>query len=185
VKAKVAETPYEYRWSSLYYIMRNDKRIKWFDHKISLSLIGSKEDLVGLLDNEDIPSGVEVVYNQFIGDKKWADALIDKNRLNEEISGSSLMEKGYITAEEIMWAVTQKYKIAQEALLRGEHKLAAMIAMYIMNVHTPMKLEELGELFRLKKFTVAQRLWRFKKRDLATSRIQKIIKSLEKQLLKR
>lgn len=183
VKAKIVDNPYEYQWSSLYYIMRKDRSIKWFNPEVSLSLIGSREDLIHLIDSEDIPIGVEVVYNQFIGDKEWAESLIDENRLNEEISGSSLMERGYVSKEEIIQIITDKCNITNDELLWGKDKVATTITMYLMNIHTPMKHKEIGELFSIKKFTVAQRLWRFKKRDLTKPHIQRLLKLLEKQLL--
>lgn len=184
VKARLVKHPNEYKWSSLWYIMRRDRSIRWFDPKLSLSLIGGRRGLVELLVDQEIPTAMEPVYNQFYGDRRWADDLIEKSRLSEEIRGHGLMESGYIKQQEVIKAVALQYGITADELLRGVVPDAMMVLMYLLNVHTPLRLVEIGQLFRLKKFTVAQRLWRFKKYGLSNTRTKKIIKTLEKKLLR-
>lgn len=184
VKARLVKHPDAYKWSSLWYIMRRYKSIRWFDPKVSLSLIGGRRGLVELLADQEILPAMEPVYNQFYGDRKWADDLIEKSKLSEEIRGHGLMERGYIKQQEVIKAVALQYGITADELLRGVVSDAMMVLMYLLNIHTPLRLVEIGQLFRLKKFTVAQRLWRFKKHGLPNTRTKKIIKRLEKKLLR-
>jgi REP element-mobilizing transposase RayT len=184
VKARLVKHPDAYKWSSLWYIMRRYKSIRWFDPKVSLSLIGGRRGLVELLADQAILPAMEPVYNQFYGDRKWADDLIEKSKLSEEIRGHGLMARGYIKQQEVIKAVALQYGITADELLRGVVPDAMMVLMYLLNVHTPLRLVEIGQLFRLKKFTVAQRLWRFKKHGLSNTHTKKIIGTLEKKLLR-
>ena len=184
VKARLVKHPDAYKWSSLWYIMRRYKSIQWFDPKVSLSLIGGRRELVELLADQAILPAMEPVYNQFYGDRKWADDLIEKSKLSEEIRGHGLMARGYIKQQEVIKAVALQYGITADELLRGVVPDAMMVLMYLLNVHTPLRLVEIGQLFRLKKFTVAQRLWRFKKHGLSNTHTKKIIGTLEKKLLR-
>jgi len=183
VKARMVKRPDEYRWSSLWYIMHRDKSIRWFDSKVSLSLIGGRRGLVELLADQDIPTAMEPVYNQFYGDRQWADDLIDKSNLSEEIRGHGLMKKGYVTVAEILKAVAKHYRLSKEAVIGGHTKNVTMVAMYLVNVHTPRSLSEIGKLFKVEKFAVAQRLCRFKRGHLRQRRSQRTVRALEKQLL--
>ncbi|MGB3478055.1 MAG: transposase [bacterium] len=183
VKARLVKHPDEYKWSSLWYIMRRDKSIRWFDLKVSLSLIGGRRALVELLADRGIPASMEPVYNQFYGDRKWAEDMIDKNKLSEEIRGHGLMEKGYITVGEILKAVAKYYGLSEKAVIGGNTKDATMVAIYLVNVHTPRSLSEIGKLFKVEKFAVAQRLYRYKQGQLKQRRFQKAVRALEKKLL--
>ncbi len=58
-------------------------------------------------------------------------------------------------------------------------------AMYLISVHTPRKQVEIGDLFKMKKFAVAQRLHRFKQGQLREKKIQKVVRSLARNLLGR
>ncbi len=184
VKAKLVKHPDEYKWSSLWYIMRRYKSIQWFDPKVSLSLVGGRRGLVELLADPAILPVMEPVYNQFYGDRQWADDLIEKTKLSEEIRGHGLMARGYIKQQEVIKAVALQYGITADELLRGVAPDAMMGLMDLLNVHTPLRLVEIGQLFSLKKFTVAQRLWRFKKHGLSNTRTKKIIGTLQKKLLR-
>lgn len=64
-KARLVKHPGEYKYSSLWYIMRRDKSIRWFDPKASLFLIGGRRALAELLADRDIPASMKPVYNQF------------------------------------------------------------------------------------------------------------------------
>jgi len=123
------------------------------------------------------------VYNQFYGNRQWADDLIDKSKLSEEIRGHGLMEKGYITVGEILKAVAKHYRLSEEAVIGGHAKDATMVAIYLVDVHTPRSLSEIGKLFKVEKFAVAQRLYRFKQGQLKQRRYQRTVRALEKQLL--
>jgi len=183
VKARLVKRPDDYKWSSLWYIMRRDKSIRWFDPKVSLALVGGRRGLVELLADRDIPASMEPVYNQFYGDRQWADDLIDKSKLSEEIRGHDLMEKGYITVGEILKAVAKHYCLSEEVVIGGHAKDATMVAIYLVNVHTPRSLSEIGKLFKVAKFAVAQRLCRFKQGQLKQRKFRKAMRALEKQLL--
>ena len=183
VKARLVKRPDEYKWSSLWYIMRRYKSIQWFDPKVSLALIGGRQALAELLVDRDIPASMEPVYSQFYGDRQWADDLIDKSKLTEEIRGHGLMEKVYITVDEILKVVAKHYRLSEEVVIGGHAKDATMVAMYLVNVHTPRSLSEIGKLFKVEKFAVAQRLCRFKQGQLKQRRSQRTVRALEKQLL--
>jgi len=183
VKARLVKRPDEYKWSSLWYIMHRDKSIQWFDPKVSLALVDGRRALAELLADRGIPASMEPVYNQFYGDRKWADDLIEKSKLSEEIRGHGLMEKGYITVDEILKAVARHYRLSKEAVIGGHAKDATMVAIYLVNVHTPRSLSEIGKLFKLEKFAVAQRLCWFKQGQLKQRRSQRAVRALEKQLL--
>jgi REP element-mobilizing transposase RayT len=183
VKARLVKRPDEYKWSSLWYIMHRDKSIQWFDSKVSLSLIGGRRSLVELLVDRDIPASIEPVYNQFYGERQWAEDLIDKNKLSEEIRGHGLMKKGYIAFGEILKAVAKRYRLSKEAVTDGYTKEATMVALYLVNVHTPLTLSETGKLFKVAKFAVAQRLGRFKRSQLKQQKYKRVVRTLEKQLL--
>ncbi len=185
VKVGLVKRPGEYKYSSLWYIMRRDKSIRWFDPKVSLSLIGGRRALVELLADRGIPASMEPVYNQFYGDRKWAEDMIDKNKLSEEIRGHRLMKKGYITVDEILKAVARHYRLSKEAVIGGHAKDATMVAIYLVNVHTPLTLSEIGILFKVAKFAVAQRLCRFKRNQLKQRKYQGVVRTLEKQLLRK
>jgi chromosomal replication initiation ATPase DnaA len=58
-----------------------------------------------------------------------------------------------------------------------------MVAIYLVNVHTPRSLGEIGKLFKAKKFALAQRLCRFKRSQLKQRKYQRVVRTLEKQLL--
>ena len=185
VKVGLVKRPEDYRWSSLWYMMHRDRSIRWFDPVVSLSLIGTRRDLKALLADDRIPAEVSPVYNQFYGEREWADGLIEKGRLTEEIRGHGLMAKGYITVAEILRAVAWYYRVPAEDVVGGHAKEAAIVAMYLINVHTPRRLKEIGKIFKVKKFAVAQRLNRFKKGQLNQRKYQRAVRSLKKQLLKR
>jgi hypothetical protein len=163
--------------------MRRDKSIRWFDPKVSLSLIGGRRALAEMLADRGIPASMKPVYNQFYGDRKWADDLIDKSKLSEEIRGHGLMEKGYIAVDEILRAVAGYYRLSEKAVIGGYTKDATMVAIYLVNVHTPRSLSKIGKLFKAKKFALAQRLRRFKRGQLKQRRFRKAVCALEKQLL--
>ncbi len=183
VKAHLVKRPDEYKWSSLWYIMRRYKSIRWFDPKVSLALVGGRRALAELLVDRDIPASMEPVYNQFYGNRQWADDLIDKSKLTEEIRGHGLMEKGYIPVDEILKVVAKHYRLSEEVVIGGHAKDATMLAIYLVNVHTPMSLSEIAKLFKVKKYAVAQRLCRFKQGQLKQRKYQRTVRALEKQLL--
>jgi len=185
VKVGLVKRPEDCRWSSLWYIMHRDRSIRWFDPAVSLSLIGSLRDLKELLADDRVPAEVSPVYNQFYGEREWADTLIDKGRLTEEIRGHGLMAKGYITVAEILRAVAGYYRVPTEDVVGGHVKDAAIVAMYLINVHTPRRLKEIAKLFKVKKFAVAQRLNRFKKNQLKQRKYRSAIHLLKKQLQKK
>lgn len=183
VKARLVKSPYEYKWSSLWYMKHRYRSIGWFDPGVSLSLIGGRNALYELLEDRHVSSEVEPVYNQFYGEREWAAGLIDQSRLSEEICGYGLMVRGYITVDEIIKAVAGYYRVSEDDVVSERTEDAALVAMYLMNVHTPIKLSEIGELFGVKKYAVAQRLNRFKKGQLKQKKYQRTVRLLEKQLL--
>jgi putative transposase len=183
VKARLVKRPDDYKWSSLWYIKRGYRSIRWFDPGVSLSLIGGRGALYELLEDRDVPAEVESVYNHFYGNREWADGLIDRSRLSEEIRDHGLMERGYITVDEILRAVAKHYRVSEDDVVTDQTEDAALVAMYIMNVHTPRRLSEIGEIFGVKKYALAQRLNRFKKGQLKQRKYQRTVRSLEKQLL--
>lgn len=183
VAAGLVKSPYDYQWSSLWYIKHRYQNIRWFDPRISLSLLGGARALYELLADRNVPAGVTPVYNQFYGDREWAEGLIDRSRLTAEIRGHGLMERGYITADEILRAVAVHYRVSEGDVVSERIREAAMVAMYLMNVHTPRRLSEIGEIFGVKKYAVAQRLNRYKKGQLKQKKHQRTVRLLEKQLL--
>jgi REP element-mobilizing transposase RayT len=183
VKVKLAKRPEDYWWSSLWYLVRRDRSIRWFDHKVSLSLLGGRRSLLELLTDQMISEDVPVVYQQFYGDREWAEGLIDKSRLTDEIKGHGLIERGYVTEDEILQVVAKYYNVSKDDLISGVSKDAVIVAMYLMNVHTPRTHSDIGKIFRVKRYAVAQRLNRFKKGLLQRRNYQKVIQSLRKQLL--
>jgi putative transposase len=183
MKARLVKSLYDYKWSSLWYIKHRYQSIRWFDPRVSLSLLGGRSALYELLEDRNVPAEVEPVYNQFYGDRAWADGLIDRSRLSEEIRGHGLMGRGYITVDEILRAVAQHYRVSEEDVVSDQTEDAALVAMYLMNVHTPRRLSEIGKIFGVKKYAVAQRLNRFKKGQLKQKKYQRTVRLLEKQLL--
>lgn len=182
VKAGVVGNPYDYRWSSLYYLLHKNqqKKLKWYNNEIPLSLVGGLSGLRDLLetDTEEPPT----IYKQFVGDRDWADRLLKGRRINEEISGGVLMKKGYISPGEIIGEIAKHYRISRRLVLEGRHREATSLALYLIAQHTPLKLTAIGKMFGLQLYAVAQRLRRFKANELRDKRIQHLLTSLEKKL---
>lgn len=181
VKAGISKTPYEYRWSSLYYIVNYDANdeIKWFDQSISLSLLGGIEGLSNLLAKE--PEELQVIFKTFIGDKSWAKQMLSVKELNKEISGSAEMMGSELTAERILGFVSQHYGVDKNEIIRGKDNYVTLVAMYAIWKMTYLNAFEAGEIFGLKKYAYSQRLCRFRKRLLnEKSTEEEVNKLLEK-----
>jgi len=183
VKAGVVRSIYDYRWSSLYYILHKNqqKKLKWYNNEVPLSLLGGLSGLRDLLaeDIEELPT----VYNQFVGERDWADRLLKGRRISEEISGGFLMKKGYISPGEIIGEIAKHYRISRRLILEGRHREATLLAIYLIAQHTPLNLTAIGKMFGLQMYAVAQRLRRFRAKELGDKRIQHLLTSLEKKLL--
>ncbi len=184
VKAGVVKHPRDYRWSSLYYFLHKNlqKEIKWYNSGIPLSLLGGIGSLLELLEGEEYK--MPLLYKQFIGDRQWADNLIKKRKLNEEISGGSLMRRGSISPDDILHKLAKQYRVTEELILKGDERDATAVAMHLITRHTPLLSEEVGKMFGLKKYALAQRLHRFRKDKLKEKQMKRLITSLENDLLR-
>jgi len=185
VQAGLVSDPRAYRWSSLYYLVDrgSDKLATWYDRQLSLSLLGGFAGLQALLggDIEEPP----VIYGQFIGDKTWADRLIESKRaqVNEEISGGLSMRRGSVRPAEIIGVIGRRYGISPLAIRQGQVREATLLAMHMLVRYTPLALREVAKLFNMKRYALAQRLHRFRVKELKTSqRLGQTMRVIEKEL---
>ncbi len=183
VKAGIVENPYEYRWSSLYYIMNPEalKEIRWFSPEISLSILGGIERIRDLISSkiQDFP----VLHNVFIGDKEWVDNLIKKVKVYEETIGSQKIKKSVISPGNIIEIVSKHFNISKSKIIEGKNKDATMITIYLMSKFTSLKMKEIGKIFNLSGYTVSQRLKRFKENKLKDR--EKIIDQLTRNIIEK
>ena len=112
-------------------------------------------------------------------------AGLDIRHIVSRMRYGTTAEEGYITVAEILRAVAWYYRVPTEDVIGGHVKDAAIVAMYLINVHTPRRLKEIAKLFKVKKFAVAQRLNRFKKNQLKQRKYRSAIHLLKKQLQKK
>lgn len=183
VRAGIVENPYEYRWSSLYYL-RNPEildEVKWFDPELSLSNLGGKDGI------KDIISGrlvkFPILHNVFIGEKKWAEKLIKNAKVYDETSGGKKIVKSVLSPDKIIEEVSQHYNINKKKIISKRNKDATMIAIYLISKFTSLKMKEIGKIFGMNGYAISQRLKRFKENKLEEKKetINTLIGKLKKE----
>lgn len=180
VKARLVKCPEKYRWSSLYYLLNKRRReeVSWFNAEEVLRLVGGRQGLVELLEEEveELP----YVYRAFIGDKEWADRKVieQSEELDEEISGEREMRKGVFDVEQVIKLVAREYGVPKNQLYSGEASDPRKVCVYVLSKYTPLPAVEIGKMFEMSKWAVfktVQRLARQKKE-------MKLVKKSKKRL---
>ena len=183
VKAGIVKSPDKYQWSSLYYLLhkRRAKEINWYNAENMLKLVGGKRGLTDLMASgaEELP----MVYNKFIGDKEWADEIINENydRITDEISTEKEMKKGVVNPERIIELVAQIYKISRQALVTGRYPEARQLCLYVLYKETPLGAADIGSIFQMSKWAVFKTVERMGQRK-KTKKEKWILQQLQKQM---
>lgn len=184
VKAGLVKNPEKYRWSSLYYLLHKRlvaKEIKWYKADSMMRLLGGKRGLIDLLAGG--AAELPVVYQAFVGDKEWAEELIEENydRISDEISGGKGMRKGIVDVERIIEYIAQAYKVSKRVVCVGECREARKLCLYYLCRYTPLEVQEVGEIFGMSRWAVSQVVHRMESGGLKAKE-RKIIQMLNKQM---
>lgn len=183
VKAGIVKSPDKYQWSSLYYLLhkRRAKEINWYNAENMLKLVGGKQGLIDLMASgaEELP----MVYSKFIGDKEWADDIINENyaRITDEISTEKEMKKGIVNPEIIIELVAQIYKISKQGLITGRYSDAKQLCLYVLYKETPLGATDIGSIFQMSKWAVFKTVERMGQRK-KTKKEKRILQQLQKQM---
>ncbi len=183
VRAGAAKQATLYRWSSLNYLLHKHrlKRIPWYRGDEILQLVGGRRGLADLMTGgaEELPR----VYRVFIGDKAWADDMIEAQygRINDEISGGREMRKGVVDSELVLALVARAYKTTVRMLMSGRHRAARQLSVYYLYRYTSLGARDVGTLFGMSRWAVAQLVHRMEQSGL-NKKSQRILQTIQKRM---
>jgi len=182
VRVRVVDRPDQYRWSSLYYLNHKklaDKEVGWYRVSELLELVGGRDSLVELHSGDD--PELPIIYGKFIGERKWADGMINENyaRLMDEISREKQMRRGVIDPQGVVGIVAEVLGVTKEELISSANKEAKKLCLYILKKNTPLDARSIGELFGMSKWAVLKTVERIehRKKSQKDLRIENLIKS--------
>lgn len=170
VKAKLVKRPEQYRWSSLYYLIHPrllQKELRWYDPNYLMQMIGGHPGLSDLMTPSTID--VPVVYRTFIGDKKWAQNIIEKNKkkISDEISGSRELKQIDLDINIVLDNVCRMYNMSGTDIVKRKNKYVWKIVVYFLYRCMPFSTAEVGRLFGGSKWAIAQTVHRMEARGLS------------------
>jgi len=184
VRAGIVERPAKYRWGSLYYLLHKrlmKRELSWYRAADMLALVGGRCGLGELLRGED--PVLPVVYGKFIGDKEWADRIVNENydRLTDEISHGKEMRVGVTNPMIVIKTVAKAFGARIEELLKGRNREARMWCLYILHRETPLDARRLGILFGLSKWAVLKTVQRLEHKK-KTKRELKVLNEIKMKM---
>jgi REP element-mobilizing transposase RayT len=169
VKAKLVKRPELYRWSSLYYLVHPHllkKELRWYNPTHLLQMIGGHRRLSDLM----MPATVDVpiVYRTFIGDKKWAQTIIEKNKkkISDEVSGSRELKQANLDINRVLNIASQVYNISHADIVKRGNKYVWKMVVYFLYRYVPFNTAEVARLFGVSKWVIAQSVHRMEARGL-------------------
>ena len=181
VRAKIVARSDKYHWSSLYYLVNKKvarKEVNWYRASSMLAMVGGREGLVDLFRGDD--AELPVVYGKFIGEKEWADEIINENysRLTDEISREKEMKMGVINPQAIIGVVAKVFGITKKELLSGDAKEARKWCLYVLQKDTPLDARRIGAIFGMNKWAVLKAVQRIEhqRKSKKDSKIFKLLK---------
>jgi len=167
VRAKIVVRSDKYRWSSLYYLIHRKaarQDVNWYRVGDMLRMVGGKDGLVDLVRDDD--PQLPVIYGKFIGEKVWADEIINENysRLTDEISGQKEMRIGVIDPQSVVRLVADVFGVTEKELLGGDAQEARKWCLYILLKDTPLDARRVGAIFGMNKWAVLKVVQRIEHR---------------------
>lgn len=166
VKAKIVDRAEDYRWSSLYYLLHPQemKRIRWFKPEIAYSIIDSARELKKVVNNRKIKYP-DVLYRIFVGEKDWAEDILDKNKIklgNKNINGMSEIKKEY-KRDETMQRVLDLLGTNKEDITSNKKDTKYYAFIYILKEAFPFTNKEIAEVIKSSDYAIAKLYSRMKK----------------------
>jgi REP element-mobilizing transposase RayT len=174
MKVGLVKSPYRYRWSSLYYLLHKAKmkEISWYKADHVLRLVGGKRGLIELMGTgeEELP----IMYRTFIGNKEWADKIIEEHsdRLSDEISREKEMRRGTVDIGRAIRDAAKIYGVSREVLITGKHKESRGVCINYLYHHTPLMAREIADIFKMSKWAVHKTVQRIAGRKKAMKMLQ-------------
>jgi len=168
VKAGITKRPEEYRWSSLYYMLHSKiarKEIDWYNNNDMLTLVGGRKGLVDLLQEEgEAPSPV---YGKFIGEKEWADQMLNENaqRLADETSREREMRAGLVDPMSIVKLIAAEIGCNAPDITSGKNKDGRKLCLYLLQKDTALDARRTGAIFGLSKWAVLKAVQRMEQKQ--------------------
>jgi putative transposase len=163
VKAGIISSPEQYRWSSLYYILHKriaQKEIKWYNCTAILELIGGRHGLLDLItgDSQKPP----IVYGRFMGDKEWADKILNENanELVDEISREREMRAGIVDPMFVVNSIASELDSTAEDIVTGSNKRGRKLCLYILQRETALDARRIAAIFGMRKWAVLKTVQR-------------------------
>ena len=182
VRVGLTNNPFEYRWSSLYYLINDSliKEVSWYNTKYHLEMVGGGQGLHDLISSEiEEPP---IFYHMFIGDKEWAEMIFKKchHKLDDEISQQHDMKKELVKPSEIIDLTAQTLGVADTHIITDLNTDARSICLYLLHKYTPLSDKEIGKLFQMSKWAVSKAVARF---GMGKGDRLKLAEKLGKQLI--
>ena len=171
VKAKLVKRPELYRWSSLYYLLHPrllQRELRWYEPTHLLEMVGGQRGLSDLMMPTSVTEDVPVVYRTFIGDKKWAQNIIEKNKkkINDEISGSRELKLVNTDINVVLNIASHMYNMSGVDIVKRKDKNVWKVVVYFLYRCMPFSTDDVGRLFGVSKWAIAQTVHRMEARGL-------------------
>ncbi len=183
VRAGIVTKAAHYRWSSMYYLLHKGslKRIPWYHGDVVLRSVGGRRGLADLMTGG--AANIPLVYRIFIGDKEWADELIEAQygRISDEISGGREMRQGLVDSARAVALIAQAHGISTRVLMSGHHRSARHLSIYYLYRYTSLGAREVGAVFGITRWAVAQLVHRMEKAGLDKKSVR-ILHGVQKKM---
>lgn len=184
VKAGVVNSPYDYRWSSLYYLRHKkiaQKEVSWYHVEEIRASLECQQALADLTDDEapELP----IIYGKFIGDKEWADQVLSENsnRLSDEISRERQMRIGIIDPTVVIKIVATAFESKEEDIVSGIDNDGRKWCLYVLQKETVLDARRIGALFGMSKWAVLKTVQRIEN-SKKTKREMKILQLIKEKM---
>lgn len=184
VKAKIAEKPEEYRWSSYkgYLSGKGDGYIdkEAIKNVLCMSVNEYKRFVCsGITEKEDIFK--DVYAGSMLGGASFIKEKIEELKLQMESVDISYLSryKGSIEAEDIVDYISSEYKIKKEDLLKSKNKQnqAKKNCIYLLKRLTGSSNKEIGKTFNISYSAVSKAGSSFEEEMLKNKKTKKLIES--------
>ena len=186
VRAKMADSPGAYAWSSYQYYIGKKKSPIWLQRNFILGYFGQRssaaqkrygEFVVSLVDREYESPLKEVTGSVLLGTQDFID-FIRERYLRGERPSRDLPAIRQIGTSITMAKVFETVKVS----FGGNPALARAVSIYLCRKHTGEKLRTIGDQFGISDAAVSQVCKRFKTRIENDRKLRKKTENLEKRI---
>jgi REP element-mobilizing transposase RayT len=182
VKAGIAKSASNYRWSSLYYLINKSKLkdIKWFDLNYVYSILKSNKEIMELIESSESHK-ITKVYRFFIADEDWAHDIIKRNRhklSDKNISGIKDIVKEF-KVEENLNKIWNSLNIGVEELIKNKRDPYYKAVVYILREMFPLTNREIGEMMDNTEQAISKIYSRIRKKPEKYTEVMKIVEDIK------